>query len=157
MSQNPIPADRRGPVPYLVVDDAARALAFYRDAFGAVERLRLTYPDGRIGHAEVRIGGGAIMLADEHPELGCIGPKTLGGTPMGLTLYVEDADAAVARALAAGATLRRGLRDEFYGDRVGDIADPFGHHWSVASRIEDLSDAELRRRFDEAMRASAPA
>jgi PhnB protein len=155
MPRRPIPADRRAATPYLVVDDAARALAFYRDAFDAVETLRLTYPDGRIGHAEFRIGEGAFMLADEHPDLGFLGPRRLAGTAVGFMLYVEDADASVARAVQAGASTDRPLRDEFHGDRVGDVVDPFGHRWTLATRIEDVSSEEIRRRFDAAMRADS--
>jgi PhnB protein len=157
MPIQPIPEDCRAPTPYLVVDDAARALEFYRDAFGAEETMRLGYPDGRIGHAEIRIGAGRIMLADEHPEVDCLGPRSLGGSPTGLVLYVADVDAAIARAVAAGAQLKCAVRDEFYGDRVGDLVDPFGHRWTLASRIEEVSADEVRRRFDAAVRSASPA
>ncbi len=157
MPVQPIPEDRRTATPYLVVADAARALGFYRDAFGAVETMRLAYPDGRVGHAEIRIGDAAIMLADEHPEFDCLGPATLGGSPVGLVLYVADVDAAFAHAVAAGARIKREVRDEFYGDRVGDLVDPFGHNWTLASRIEEVSTDEIRRRFDAAVRSASPA
>ncbi len=157
MPAEPIPEDRRTATPYLVVANAARALGFYRDAFGAVETLRLAWPDGRIGHAEIRIGDAAIMLADEHPEADCVGPRALGGSPVSLMLYVADVDAAFARAVAAGARIKRGLADEFHGDRVGHLVDPFGHNWTLASRIEDVPDEEIRRRFDQALRSASPA
>lgn len=157
VSDHPIPSDYRSAVPYLIVDGAAAALEFYREAFGAVETLRLAYPDGRIGHAEIRIGDGVVMLADEHPEFDCIGPRSIGGSPVGLMLYVADVDAMFARAVAAGAQVKREVRDEFYGDRTGHLIDPFGHRWTLASRIAEVPVDEMRRRFEAAATQQAPA
>jgi len=140
------PAGYHTLTPYLIVAGAARAIEFYRSAFGAREVMRLPGPDGRIGHAEIMIGDSKVMLADEHPEIGARGPIAIGGTPVTLHLYVADADAVVARALAAGATLKRAVADQFYGDRMGGVVDPFGHVWWLATRKEDLSADELRRR-----------
>ena len=149
---NPVPEGYHTLTPYLIVDGAAQAIAFYKAAFGAVERLRLDGPNGTVGHAELVIGGSAIMLADEHPEFGALGPKTLGGSPVTLHLYVDDADAWVARAVTAGATVTRPVEDQFYGDRIGGVKDPFGYVWYCATRQEDLSVAELRRRSEEHLR-----
>ena len=157
MSTPPVPENLSAVIPYLVVDGAVRALDFYREAFAAVETMRLTYPDGRISHAEIRIGGAAVMLADEHPEADCMGPATFGGSAVGLMLYVADVDAAFARAVAAGARVKRDLRNEFYGDRAGHLVDPFGHQWTLASRIEEVSAEELRRRFEAAVGSTSSA
>jgi PhnB protein len=132
--------------PYLHVDGAGRAIDFYREIFGAVERLRMNGPDGRVGHAELVLGDSVVMLADEYPELGVRGPKSIGGSPVVLSIYVDDVDATVGRAAAAGATVTRPIEDKFYGDRVGQIEDPFGHVWSVQTHIEDVSAAEMERR-----------
>ena len=134
--------------PYIIVADAARALEFYKNAFGAIEVMRLPGAAGRIGHAEIRIGDSRVMLADEFPEMDARGPITIGGTPVSLHLYVADADASVERALAAGATLKRPVQDQFYGDRMGGVVDPFGHVWWLATRKEHLSIDELRRRAE---------
>jgi len=142
---NPIPEGRRRATPYLVVNDAARMIAFYKKAFGATEELRKA-PGGKIGHAEIVIVDSPIMLADEHPEVGALSPQTIGGSPVSIMLYVEDVDRVVERALAAGAKLLRPVQDQFYGDRSGTIADPAGHVWNVASRKEDLSLEEIKRR-----------
>jgi len=141
----PIPDGYHSVTPYLIVKGGAQALDFYARAFGAVERLRIG-GDGRIGHAEITIGDSCVMLADEHPEIGALSPTTVGGAPVSLHLYVEDVDAVVARAVAAGATLTRPVADQFYGDRVGGITDPFGHRWSVVTHKEDVSPEELQRR-----------
>jgi PhnB protein len=141
----PIPDGYHSVTPYLIVKGGAQALEFYSRAFGASERLRLER-SGRIGHAEITIGDSCVMLADEHPEIGALGPTTVGGTPVSLHLYVEDVDAVVACAVAAGATLTRPVADQFYGDRVGGITDPFGHRWSIVTHKEDLSPEELQRR-----------
>lgn len=139
----------RGATPYLCVKGAADALRFYVEAFGAVETMRLVDPnDGRVGHAEIRIGDAVVMLADEYPEMRILSPATLGGSPVTIHLYVPDVDAFVARAVVAGATLARPVADQFYGDRAGRITDPFGHVWHLATRKETLSDAEVHRRFD---------
>ncbi|NLD70146.1 MAG: VOC family protein [Limnobacter sp.] len=131
---------------YLCVDGAARALDFYKAAFGATETMRIDQPDGRIGHAEIRIGDSTVMLSDEFPEMGATGPKSLGGSPVMLHVYVADADATVAAAVAAGATLVRPVADQFYGDRGGLVVDPFGHKWWVATRKEELSAEEIVER-----------
>ncbi len=146
MAAKPIPDDYRAATPYLCVKDAAAALRFYVDAFGAVEIMRIPQPDGRIGHAEIRIGSAPIMLADEFPEMGFRSPASLGGTPVNILDYVEAVDEFVARAAAVGAKVRRPVADQFYGDRLGVLEDPFGHSWSFATRIEDLSADEIRSR-----------
>jgi PhnB protein len=142
----PIPDDYPRVCAYLHVDGADAAIGFYRQVFGAVERLRMADPDGRIGHAELQIGDSVVMLADEYPESGILGPKSLGGTPVTLSVYVEDADATMAKATAGGAKVTRPLRDRFYGDRSGTFKDPFGHVWSVQTHVEDVSPEEMQRR-----------
>ena len=146
MPVKPIPDGYHSLTPYLIVNGAARAIDFYRRAFGAVELLRMEEPDGRVGHAELRIGDSTVMLADEYPEIGARTPQTIGGTPVSLVLYVEDVDATVARAVAAGAKLTRPVADQFYGDRTGGLTDPFGHVWYVATHVEDVSPEEMERR-----------
>ena len=143
----PIPAGYHSVTPYLMVRDAARAIAFYRNAFDADEVMRFKGPDGRIAHAEVKIGDSHVMLADESPEQGFVGPQTLGGAGVSLMLYVDDVDATFAQALAAGATVRRPVTDQFYGDRVGTLADPFGHVWSIGTHREDVPVEEMQRRM----------
>lgn len=143
-----VPAGYHTATPYLAVRGAAAALAFYAKAFGAKELGRLTMPDGAIAHAEIQIGDSRIMLADEMPDWGNKGPQTLGGSPVGLCLYVKDADAEVARALQAGAEIVRPVKDEFYGDRSGHIIDPFGHRWTISQRKEDVSFREMQRRME---------
>jgi PhnB protein len=142
----PIPDGYHAITPYLIVSGGAKALDFYAHAFGAVERLRMQDPSGKVRHAEIVVGGACVMLADEHAEIGALSPHTVGGSPVGIHLYVEDVDAVVARAVAAGATLMRAVADQFYGDRVGGITDPFGHRWSIATHKEDLTSEELQRR-----------
>ena len=142
----PIPEGYHSVTPYLIVDGAARAIEFYKSAFGATEVLRMARADGRIGHAEVRIGDSHVMLADEHPEINARGPRTVGGSPVTFVLYVEDVDAQVERAVAAGAKLTRPVSDQFYGDRTGGVEDPFGHVWFIATHVEDVSPEELQRR-----------
>jgi PhnB protein len=146
---SPIPEGYHSVTPYLLIGGASAAIDFYVRAFGAVERLRLTGPDGRIGHAEIRIGDSHLMLADEHPEMDFLGPQSRGGTCVTMHLYVADADAVFARAIAAGAKELRPLCDQFYGDRSGAVTDPWGHVWSIASRIEDITSDEIQRRFQE--------
>ena len=141
--------------PYLRVKGAAEALQFYRKAFGAKERMKLTMPDGRIGHAEIEIGGGLVMLSEEFPEAGAVGPATLKGTTVTLSIYVADADRVFQKAVASGAKVRRPLTDEFYGDRTGQIVDPFGHVWSIQTRIEDVSHREMQKRLDAMMAPAA--
>lgn len=132
--------------PYIIVDGAAKAIEFYAKVFDATERMRLEGPDGKVGHAEIQIGDGVVMLSDEHPEMGMLGPKSIGGTATTLGLYVDDVDAVVARALENGATALREVQDQFYGDRAGQFLDPFGHRWSVATHIEDVTPEEMQRR-----------
>jgi PhnB protein len=131
---------------YLVVSDAAAAIAFYIAAFGAVEVMRMTEPSGRVGHAEISIGDVRIFLADEHPEIGAVSPATLGGSPVNLMLRVPDVDTTFAQAVAAGATVARPVEDAFYGDRAGGITDPFGHRWTITTPIEEVSREEIQRR-----------
>lgn len=142
----PIPDGYHTITPYLSVQGGAAAIEFYKRAFGATEVMRLDQPDGRVGHAEVQIGDSRFMLADECPEMEFRSPHTYGGTPVALYLYVEDVDAVVERALAAGAKLLRPVQDQFYGDRSGSIADPYGHVWHVATHKEDLTLEEVRKR-----------
>jgi PhnB protein len=142
----PIPGNYPRVVPYLCVDGASAAIEFYRDVFGATERMRMTEPDGRIGHAELEIGTAVIMLVDEFPDLGVRSPKTIGGTPVTMTLYVEDVDAVFTQATDAGATVLGSVKDQFYGDRTGQFEDPFGHRWSVATHVEDVSPEDLAQR-----------
>jgi PhnB protein len=145
----PIPEGYHSVTPYLIVDGAAEAIDFYRKALGASERMRMPGPDGKIGHAEIEICGSCIMLADEYPDMGARGPKTIGGTAVFLHVYVEDVDAVVRRALAAGAKEVRPVEDQFYGDRSGSFEDPFGHIWHIATHTEDVSYDELERRAAE--------
>lgn len=137
---------------YLRLRDAGRAIDFYAKAFGAVEKLRLTEPTtGRIGHAEMTLGASTIMLSDEYPEFGIYGPESIGGTSFTLHLHVDDADALIARAVDAGATLVRPAANHFYGERSGTIRDPFGHEWNIGHEIEAVSPEEMQRRYDEMM------
>ena len=142
----PIPEGFEGATPYLSVKGAADAIEFYKKAYGATETMRMTAPDGRIGHAEIKIGKANIMLADEHPEIGFLSPRTLGGSPVTIHIYVEDVDALAARAEAAGAKVLRPVADQFYGDRSGQFEDPFGHRWNFATHKEDVSSEEMRKR-----------
>jgi PhnB protein len=152
-----IPTGYASVTPYLIVRDAARALEFYKKAFGAIELMRFSGPDGRIGHAEIKIGEGVVMLADESPEMGHKGPQTLGGTPVSLMFYVADVDARFAKALAAGGVVKNALKDQFYGDRSGTITDPFGHVWTIATHTEDVTPEEMQRRMAALSANSQPA
>jgi PhnB protein len=147
MTIDPIPAGYPRVTPYLCCRGAADAIDFYKDVFDAVERMRMPgdAPDN-IGHAEVAIGTGLVMLADEFPDIGFLSPQSIGGTPVTVHVYVEDVDAVFAKALAAGATTTREVEDQFYGDRLGQFVDPWGHRWSVASHVEDVSEEEMARR-----------
>ncbi|NVJ06527.1 VOC family protein [Myxococcus sp. AM001] len=131
----------------LVLKDASAALDFYTRAFGAKEKYRLTEPSGRVGHAEMDLGGVTLMVADEYPEYGIVGPQSRGGTTCSLNLRVEDVDAAAQRAIDAGATLERPIQNEFYGERAAHLRDPFGHRWALNARIEEVSPEEMQRRF----------
>ena len=142
----PIPDNYPQVVPYLCVEGATAAIEFYGNVFGATERMRMSEPDGRIGHAELEIGTAVIMLSDEFPDLGIRGPKTIGGTPVTISLYVRDVDDVFTRAIDAGATALRPVENQFYGDRTGQFEDPFGHRWSVATHIEDVSPEEMVQR-----------
>jgi PhnB protein len=132
--------------PYITVHDAAKALAFYKEAFGAEEVMRLAEPSGRIGHAEIKIGDALVMISDEYPDYDAISPVTLNGTSVGLHLMVPNVDAFVERAVKAGGTLKRAVADQFYGQRTGTILDPFGHKWMIATEIEALTNEEIERR-----------
>jgi PhnB protein len=147
----PIPDGYPRVTPYLCVDGAADAIDFYSNVFGASEKVRMPSPGGKVGHAELEIGDSLIMLADEHPEMGIRGPKTIGGTPVTVSVYVEDVDDVFQRAIDAGATALRDIEDQFYGDRRGDFEDPFGHRWSVATHVEDVPPDEMERRMAAAM------
>ena len=150
---NPIPDGYPQVSPYLAVDGASAAIDFYSKVFGATERMRMPSPGDRIGHAELEIGDSLIMLADEHPEMGIRGPKALGGSPVTISVYVEDADVVFARAMEAGATATRQVENQFYGDRSGQFDDPFGHRWNVATHVEDVPPDEMGKRAAEAMGA----
>jgi len=150
MAVDPIPSEHPRVCPYLIVDGASDAIKFYAGVFGTAERMRLPGPAGRLGHAELQLGGSVIMLADSHPEMGIRGPKDIGGSPITMAVYVENVDATFAAALAAGATSIQPVEDKFYGDRAGQFEDPFGHRWSVMSHIEDLTP-----RGDEPSRGAA--
>lgn len=143
----PIPDGYHSVTPYLIVKDAPAAIEFYRKAFGARETMRLEMPGGKVGHAEIRIGNSIVMLADEFPDMGFKGPRTVGGTPVSLLVYVEDVDAIFSRALELGCRELKPLRDQFYGDRSGTLEDPHGHVWTVATHIEDLSLEEVKARM----------
>lgn len=132
--------------PYLIVHDATAALDYYAKAFGAKELFRMPGPDGKIGHAEITIGDSPIMLADEFPDMGARSPRSIGGSPVSLMLYIEDVDAVIARAVAAGGTLSRPIENRFYGDRSGTVIDPFGHEWTVSTHVEDVPPDEMARR-----------
>jgi PhnB protein len=150
MAVKPIPEGHEGASPYIIVADAPKMIEFYKRGFGATEVTRMAGPDGRIGHAEIKIGKALIMLADEHPEMGILGPKSLGGArpPVSIHLYVEDVDALYRRAVEAGATSIKAPEDQFYGDRNAQLQDPAGHVWSIATHKEDVSPEEMSRRFD---------
>lgn len=134
---------------YLRVRGAADAIDFYKRAFGAEELYRLAEPGGRVGHAEIKIGPSVVMLSEEFPEFGCLGPQSIGGTSFTMHLHVDNVDAAMDQALAAGATLIRAAKDEFYGERSGKVRDPFGHEWMLGQHIEDVSPEEMQRRYTE--------
>jgi PhnB protein len=145
---SPDPSSPRCLIPHLIVRGGTEAIAFYRGALGADLACDLTLADGRLGHAELTIGDASFMLADDFPEQDCLGPVQRGGSSVGLCLYVPDVDAAAERAVAAGATLERPVSDEFCGDRVARLRDPFGHQWTLHQRIEEVSPEETRRRLD---------
>jgi PhnB protein len=140
--------------PYLIIKGASEAIDFYKRAFGATEILRIADPQGRVGHAEIKIGGSVIMLADEHPSMGYRGPRSLGGSSVSILLYLEDVDRVFERAVEGGARALRPVTDQFYGDRSGTLEDPFGHVWTVATHVEDVPPEEMKRRAEAAMRST---
>ena len=153
MAVKPIPDGYHSVTPYLIVNDAARALEFYKKAFDAVELMRMPGPDGKIGHAELKIGDSHVMLSDPFPQASTTPPKELGGTSASIFMYVEDVDAVVQKAVDAGATVTMEVEDQFWGDRFGSITDPFGHNWSIATHVEDLTPEEIEERGKAAMAA----
>lgn len=150
MAVKPIPQGYHSVTPYLIVQGAASAIDFYKKAFGATELLRMDGPGGKLMHAEIQIGDSPIMLADEFPEMGHRSPQALGGTPVSIALYVDNVDAVVPQAIAAGATVQRPLQDQFYGDRSATLVDPFGHVWTVATHKEDVPPEEMMKRMQAA-------
>ena len=144
-----IPEGYHSVTPYLIVRGAAEAIDFYRKAFGAVELFSSPSPDGKIGHAEIKIGDSPIMMADEYPDMGYKGPQTIGGSPVSLMIYVEDVDTVFNQAVAAGATIKEALQNKFYGDRMGTVTDPFGHVWHISTHKEDVSMDEMQERMKE--------
>lgn len=147
-----VPEGYNSITPYLVIKGAAAAIDFYRTAFNATEVMRMPMPDGRIGHAELRMGDSVVMLADESPEAEAISPSTLGGTTVGLMIYVEDADSIFNKAISMGAKVKKPMATQFYGDRNGTIEDPFGHKWTIATHVEDVTPEEMKRRMDAMMK-----
>ena len=151
MTAKPIPEGYHSVTPYLIVHDAEAAIEFYRTAFDAEEVLQMKAPGGKIGHAEIKIGDSHVMLADEHPEMGALSPKTIGGAGVNMLIYCEDADGRFQQALAAGAIEKRPVQDQFYGDRSGTLEDPFGHTWSIATHKVDLTLEEIEERLAQMM------
>jgi PhnB protein len=154
MAVKPIPDGYRTVTPYLIVKGASRAIEFYQKAFGAEQLFRMDGPGGTIMHAEIQIGDSRVMLADEFPDMGYVAPPADAGASTSFYLYVEDVDARFKRAIDAGGKVKREIRDEFYGDRSGTLADPFGHVWTLSTHKEDLSEDEINRRFEEMMKKS---
>ncbi len=153
----PVLEGYEAPTPYLIVRGAAQAIDYYKKAFGAKEVMRMPGPDGKIGHADLVVAGGHIMLADESPEMGHRAPASLGGSPVSFVLYVDNVDEVVKRATAAGGKLQRPVEDQFYGDRMGSVSDPFGHIWHVTTHIEDVSTEEMTRRAAERAKSAVSA
>ena len=147
MPVKPIPDGYHTATPYLIVKGAADAIEFYKQAFGAAELFRVPGPDGVLMHAEIKIGDSIIMLADEFPQMDALSPKTIGGSPVGLMLYLANVDEVFHRAIAAGAKENRPVQNQFYGDRSGTVEDPFGHKWTIATHVEDLTPAEIEHRM----------
>ena len=154
MATKPIPDGYHSVTPYLIVKGGADAINFYKRAFGAVEMMRMASPDGRIGHAEIKIGDSVIMLADEHPQMGHRSPQSLGGAGVGLMVYVDKVDEVFKQAVASGAKELQPLKNQFYGDRSGTLQDPFGHQWTLAMHIEDVAPDEMRRRAEKFMQST---
>jgi PhnB protein len=155
MAVQPIPESYNTVSAYLAVDDAEKAIEYYKKAFGAQETVRMNGPDGRIGHAELKIGDSHIMLSDPFPQSSTKPPTELGGTSASIFMYVEDVDAVVQKAVDQGATVTMEVEDQFWGDRFGSITDPFGHNWSIATHVEDLTPEEIEERGKDAMAAMA--
>ena len=153
MAVKPIPEGYHTVSPYLAVDDAEKAIEYYKKAFGAEETVRMNGPDGRIGHAELKIGDSHIMLSDPFPQSSTKPPTELGGTSASIFMYVQDVDAVVQKAVDQGATVTMEVEDQFWGDRFGSITDPFGHNWSIATHVEDLTPEEIEERGKVAMAA----
>src|SRR3954469_17689385 len=151
MAVQPIPEGYHTLTPFMTVRNAQRAIEFYKQAFGAEERAVAKDPSGRVMHAELRVGDSIIMIADEFPEYGAVSPETVGGTSMGLHIYVDNVDAAFDRAVKAGAKVEMPVMDQFWGDRYGKLKDPFGHKWSIATHMADLSEDEMKVAMDDAM------
>jgi PhnB protein len=151
MATKPIPEGYHTVTPYLAVDDAAAAIEFYKRAFGATERSSMPMPDGKIAHAEIQIGDSIIMTSDQFPQSQYKPPKEIGGTSVGIFLYVEDVDSVVQDAVDAGAKITMPVEDMFWGDRFGQVADPFGHVWQIATHVEDVSPKDMEKRAQEAM------
>mgnify|MGYP001465435475 CR=1 FL=1 len=157
MSVKPIPEGYHTLTPFLTVRDAARAIEFYKQAFGAAVRGDVAKGlDGKVLHSELKIGDSIMMLSDEFPEYGSLSPQSSGGAGMGLHIYLEGVNAAFDRAVKAGAQVEMPLADQFWGDRYGKLKDPFGHHWSIATHVKDMSEDEMKRSMDEAMKQMAP-
>ena len=152
---NPIPPGYEGATPYLYIKGAAKALDFYKRAFGAKEEMRMEGPDGTIGHAEFSVGKARVMLSDEAPSMHALSPATIGGTAAGFLIYVPDVDAVFQQALKAGATQLSPVENKFYGDRMGTLKDPFGHQWYLGTHVEDVSPEEMGRRAAEMAKAGA--
>jgi PhnB protein len=145
MAVQPIPDGYHTATPYLIVKDAAKAIEFYKKAFGATELLRCPMPNGKMGHAEIKIGDSPIMLAEEFPDMGILSPQSLGGSPVSILPYVTEVDARFDRAISAGAKVQRPVKDQFYGDRSGTLVDPFGHVWTLATHMRDVSLEEVHQ------------
>jgi PhnB protein len=146
MPVKPIPEGYHTVTSYLIIDGAADAIEYYKKAFGATELFRFPTPDGKIGHAEIKIGDSPVMLADAYPEMGYKGPKSLNGSPVSLMIYVDDVDTVFKGAVEAGATVKEAVSDKFYGDRMGTLIDPFGHVWHIGTHKEDISVEEMKKR-----------
>ena len=146
MAVKPIPEGYHSVTPYLIVRGGSDAIEFYKRAFGATELFRFPAPDGKVGHAEIKIGDSPIMLADEYPQMGYNSPQSIGGSPVSLMIYMDDVDTVFGRAIEAGATVKEAVQDKFYGDRIGSVVDPFGHVWHIATHKEDVSIEEMQRR-----------
>jgi PhnB protein len=151
MSSRPLPSSIQSVTAHLIVRDASSAIAFYTRAFGARELYRLVEPGGKVGHAELMIGNSRLQISDEYPDFGALGAATIGGSPIKLLIYVDDADAVMRQAVAAGATELRPVKNQFHGDRSGLVLDPFGLNWFIATPVEDVSPDEMQRRFSAAL------